>query len=80
MAGCVAVFQTGCQWSECISQMIMTVIRKNYAMTNGNLGLYTQSHLACCMKYKALWRMAVPRNITVVLTEQTTPVPYQSWL
>lgn len=25
MAGCVAVFQTGCQWSECISQMIMTV-------------------------------------------------------
>lgn len=25
MAGCVPVFQTGCQWSECISQMIMTV-------------------------------------------------------
>lgn len=25
MAGYVAVFQTGCQWSECISQMIMAV-------------------------------------------------------
>lgn len=36
----------------------MSVIKRHYAKTNGNLGLDTQLHLACCMHYKALgdWR------------------------
>ncbi len=32
----------------------MSVIKRNYAKTNGNLGLDTKLHLACSMQYKAL--------------------------